>query len=154
MRGAANVNPFESPAVASCRRCPDRYPKTVCLAQVCGLALALFMLSESYTFPRPDVPWPHIMFWGAIITMVATASLVIPSWITALLPLLYFQTVGLLSLMIWIVAWIAPIDGSFFFLVVALLCIVVIIALTQKPTETYYDGRSRRQSVRISRRAR
>ena len=136
---ATSDNPFESPAVKTSRRCPDRYPKLLLLAQACGVTMAAWILVESYTFPRPGVPWPHILFWYGVVTLAATAMIAIPNKYTSLFPFVYFQLVGFVSLFSWINALsFPPHEEVFFFLSTTLLCMVVIITIVQKSSEVYY----------------
>lgn len=135
-------NPFESPEVETSRPWPDRYPKTLGLAQACGLIVAVWMFVESYNFPRPEVPWPHILFWCGVMTLAAMATIAIPNKFGAVFPLVYFQLVGFLSLFSWITALsFPPHEEVFFFLFTAVLCMLVLVTMIQKPSEAYHARR-------------
>ena len=142
MPGITNDNPFQSPAVKWPRRASFRYPKTLWLAQACGLMLVTFMLIDSYTFPWPDTPYPRDMFWLAMVTLLATVTLAIPNEKAAMFPLLHFMICGFWQSTFCCAALVFGSDGKgYFFFSSFLLSIAVLITMLQKPSQAYYARR-------------
>ncbi len=132
-------NPFRSPSVDQSLAEPIRYPKRVLAAQLCGVLISVLFFIESYVFPRRDVPWPYIVFWIGVVTLVATLLMTIRSRISAVIVLVYFEVVACISILGWLVAFYNSQQGPpLFFAIDAGLSITIVAILMQKSTQAYF----------------
>lgn len=129
-------NPFRSPTVGPAEQERPPYPKRILAAQICGALISLSFFVESYIFPRREVPWPYIVFWVGVVTLIATLSLTIRSKVAAVVVLVYFEIIAFLAA----TAFYNNQEGPPSFLLIdAALSIPIIIILMQKSTQAYYD---------------
>lgn len=118
---------------------PVHYPRRIMVAQFCGALMSLLFFVESYYFPRRDVPWPYIMFWTGVVTLLAALLLTFRSRTTAVIGLVYFEILAFLSISSLLIALSSEHQGPpVLFLVGAGLNIAIVVILMQKSTQAYY----------------
>lgn len=140
-------NPFQSPTtVHEIIQEARRYPRTILAAQLCGMLIAAWQLTEGFLHLSSDIPLFTLLRFAGAGSLLAVLLMLVPSLAIQLLSVGYFLLVGSLSLLMFgAMFFLDDIDFTFYSAPVSFVLGWIIPALLlRKSSLDYYQGKSHR----------